>query len=85
MRTTVDRTTEFCTRLGFRVPILLAPMDGASAPAVSAAVANAGGLGACGALLMVQAWAGQSAARGSARPAVDKLRRRWDDARAILA
>src|SRR5450432_777178 len=47
-----DRTAEFCKRFGLRFPILLAPMAGASAPALSIAVANAGGLGACGALLM---------------------------------
>ena len=47
-----DRTAEFCKRFGLRVPILLAPMAGVSAPALSIAVANAGGLGACGALLM---------------------------------
>src|SRR6185436_3715576 len=47
-----DRVTAFCDRFGLRVPILLAPMAGASAPALSIAVANAGGLGACGALLM---------------------------------
>jgi nitronate monooxygenase len=50
-----DRTVEFCNRFGMRVPILLAPMAGASAPALSIAVANAGGLGACGALLMAPA------------------------------
>jgi nitronate monooxygenase len=57
------RTTEFCDRVGLRVPILLAPMAGASAPALSVAVANAGGLGACGALLMaspeIVAWANE--------------------------
>jgi len=47
-----DRTTAFCERYGLRIPILLGPMAGASAPALSIAVANAGGLGACGALLM---------------------------------
>src|SRR3954464_3036009 len=47
-----DRTAEFCRRFGIRVPILLAPMAGASAPSLSIAVANAGGLGSCGALLM---------------------------------
>ena len=46
------RAREFCERFGIRVPILLAPMAGASAPELSIAVANAGGLGACGALLM---------------------------------
>jgi nitronate monooxygenase len=49
---TIDRARAFCERFGFRVPILLAPMAGASAPALSIAVANAGGLGACGALVM---------------------------------
>jgi nitronate monooxygenase len=48
----LERTTAFCERFGLRVPILLAPMAGASAPSLSIAVANAGGLGACGALLM---------------------------------
>src|SRR5690242_21873856 len=56
-----DRTTAFCDRFGLRVPILLAPMAGASAPSLSIAVADAGGLAACGALLMkpdeIVAWA----------------------------
>jgi nitronate monooxygenase len=47
-----DRAETFCGRFGLRLPILLAPMAGASAPSLSIAVANAGGLGACGALLM---------------------------------
>jgi nitronate monooxygenase len=47
-----DRVGKFCERFGLRVPILLAPMAGASAPSLSITVANAGGLGACGALLM---------------------------------
>src|SRR5947209_4444449 len=51
---------EFCTRFGLRLPILLAPMAGACPPSLSIAVANAGGLGACGALLMrpdaIHAW-----------------------------
>ena len=56
-----ERAEEFCARLGLRIPILLAPMAGVPAPALSAAVANAGGLGACGVLLMkpdeILAWA----------------------------
>jgi nitronate monooxygenase len=46
------RIQAFCERFGLRVPILLAPMAGACPPSLSIAVANAGGLGACGALLM---------------------------------
>ncbi len=46
------RSQSFCERFGLRLPILLAPMAGVSPPALSIAVANAGGLGACGALLM---------------------------------
>lgn len=46
------RADAFCARYGLRVPVLLAPMAGACPPALSAAVANAGGMGACGALLM---------------------------------
>jgi len=58
-----DRATAFCSRFNLRVPILLGPMSGASAPSLSIAVANAGGLGACGALLMqpneIIAWANE--------------------------
>lgn len=46
------RVETFCARFGLHLPILLAPMAGASAPSLSIAVAKAGGLGACGALLM---------------------------------
>lgn len=46
------RASDFCARFNLRVPILLAPMGGASAPSLSIAVANSGGLGACGAVLM---------------------------------
>jgi nitronate monooxygenase len=57
------RTEAFCARFNLRVPILLAPMAGACPPALSIAVANAGGLGAGGALLMrpdeIAAWASE--------------------------
>jgi nitronate monooxygenase len=46
------RAEAFASRLGIRLPILLAPMAGACPPSLSIAVANAGGLGACGALMM---------------------------------
>ncbi len=46
------RITDFMARFGLQLPILLAPMAGACPPGLSAAVANSGGLGACGALLM---------------------------------
>lgn len=66
-----ERTTAFCGRFGLRVPILLAPLAGASAPALSIAVANAGGLGACGALLMtppdIVAWADEVRAASNGR------------------
>ena len=52
MKAALQRAQEFCERFGLRVPILLAPMAGASAPSLSIAVADAGGLGACGAVLM---------------------------------
>ena len=55
------RAEQFCRRFGLRVPILLAPMAGVPAPSLSVAVANAGGLGSCGVLLMkpdeIAAWA----------------------------
>lgn len=47
-----ERAKQFCARFGLEVPILLAPMAGACPPSLSIAVANAGGMGACGALLM---------------------------------
>ena len=63
------RAEGFAHRLGIRLPILLAPMAGACPPSLSIAVANAGGLGACGALLMqpdeMQAW-GSAFREGSA-------------------
>jgi nitronate monooxygenase len=52
VRNPVERAEEFAARLGIRMPILLAPMAGACPPSLSIAVANAGGMGACGALLM---------------------------------
>ncbi len=52
MSAALRRAERFCERLGLRLPVLLAPMAGACPPALSAAVANAGGLGACGALQM---------------------------------
>lgn len=61
MSSPLNRAEAFCQRFGLRVPILLAPMAGACPPSLSASVANAGGLGACGALLMqpaaIAAWA----------------------------
>ena len=57
------RTETFCAAYGLRVPILLAPMAGACPASLSVAVANAGGLGSCGALLMqpaaIKAWAAE--------------------------
>lgn len=47
-----NRVETFLNRLGIRLPILLAPMAGTCPPSLSIAVANAGGLGACGALMM---------------------------------
>ncbi|MDP9138583.1 MAG: nitronate monooxygenase [Pseudomonadota bacterium] len=63
MNTGLQRAKSFCSRFGLRIPILLAPMAGASAPSLSIAVANAGGLASCGALLMqpseIESWAAQ--------------------------
>src|SRR5215472_1997842 len=43
--------SQFCERFGLRLPILLAPMAGACPTSLSIAVANAGSMGACAALL----------------------------------
>jgi nitronate monooxygenase len=59
----LTRAQSFSDRFGLRLPVLLAPMAGACPPSLSIAVMNAGGLGACGALLMqpaeILAWAGE--------------------------
>ncbi len=47
----LPRAQAFCARFGLRVPVLLAPMAGACPPALSAAVAGSGGMGAMGAVL----------------------------------
>ena len=49
------RAERFCAEYRLRAPILLAPMAGACPPSLSIEVAAAGGLGACGALLMTPA------------------------------
>jgi nitronate monooxygenase len=46
-----ERTDHFCRQFGLRIPILQAPMASASPPSLAAAVANAGGMGALGALV----------------------------------
>src|ERR1700761_4502801 len=66
-----DRVQAFCDRFGLKVPILLAPMAGACPPSLSIAVANAGGLGSCGALLMqppeMAAWGNEVRAHTAGR------------------
>src|SRR5450631_4431320 len=57
------RAEAFADRVGIRLPILLAPMAGACPPSLSIAVANAGGLGACGAVMMkpdeIRSWSAE--------------------------
>ncbi len=57
------RARAFCETFGLRLPILMAPMAGASPASLAIAVANAGGLGGCGALVMkpeaIRAWAAE--------------------------
>ncbi len=57
----LDRAQAFAERFGLRMPVLLAPMAGACPPSLSIAVAEGGGLGACGATMMrpdeILAWA----------------------------
>jgi len=48
----LSRAERFCRRFGLQAPVLLAPMAGSCPPALSIAVANAGGMGAAGVLLM---------------------------------
>lgn len=48
----LERAQQFAKWLGIRLPIVMAPMSGACPPPLAIAIANAGGLGGCGALLM---------------------------------
>jgi nitronate monooxygenase len=63
------RAEAFCRSYDLRIPILLAPMAGACPASLSIAVAGAGGLGACGALLMqpeaIKNWASEVRAGGN--------------------
>ena len=55
------RAAAFCDQFNLRVPILMAPMASACPPSLAIAIANAGGLGGCGALMMqpdaIKKWA----------------------------
>jgi nitronate monooxygenase len=93
----LTRAESFCETNQLRVPILLAPMAGACPPSLSIAVANAGGLGACGALLMrpdaIEAWASEMRAGSNGGfqvnlwipdPAPERDERAEDAVRALL-
>ena len=64
-----NRAFTFCARFGLRAPVLQAPMAGASPAPLAAAVANAGGLGALGALLTapegIRGWAAEFRCRSN--------------------
>jgi nitronate monooxygenase len=59
----LERAQKFCEAFDLRVPILMAPMAGACPASLAIAVANAGGMGGCGALIMppaaITAWASE--------------------------
>lgn len=65
-----NRADAFCARYKLQLPVLLAPMAGACPPSLSIAVANAGSMGAMGALVstpaQIREWvsAFRSASRG---------------------
>jgi nitronate monooxygenase len=65
----MSRAESFCQRFGLNAPILLAPMAGVPSPHLSIAVADAGGMGSCGVLLMssdeITAWAEEVRAKTS--------------------
>lgn len=48
----ITRAQKFCAAYELQIPILMAPMAGACPASLAIAVANAGGMGACGTLLM---------------------------------
>lgn len=59
----IGRARAFCSAFGLRIPILMAPMAGSCPASLAIAVAKAGGLGGCGALVMtpdaIRAWAAE--------------------------
>lgn len=69
-RAALSRAQDFCTANGLSLPVLLAPMAGACPPALSIAVGRAGGMGACGALMMqpdaIAKWASEMRAATNA-------------------
>ena len=48
----LEKTKRFCQEYELGIPIIMAPMAGACPPALAAAVSNAGGMGACGSLML---------------------------------
>lgn len=64
-----DRARAFCDQYGLKLPILLAPMAGACPAGLSIAVAQAGGMGAMGALISppdaIRSWAREVSAAGA--------------------
>jgi len=48
----LEKTKRFREEYGLAVPIIMAPMAGACPPSLAAAVSNAGGMGACGSLML---------------------------------
>jgi nitronate monooxygenase len=67
----LDRALAFCTRFGLERPVLLAPMAAACPVSLSVAVANAGGMGAMGALVTppdgIGAWVREFRSRSQGR------------------
>ena len=65
----ITRAKSFADNNGIRIPILLAPMAGACPTSLSISVANSGGMGACGVLLMspdeISNWVGEMRARSN--------------------
>jgi nitronate monooxygenase len=59
----LTRATAFCNAFNIRAPVLMAPMAGACPASLAIAIANAGGMGGCGALLMqpdaIKQWASE--------------------------
>jgi nitronate monooxygenase len=68
MSAALERAERYASELGLKAPILLAPMAGSCPPALSIAVAKAGGMGAAGVLLMqpkeIEDWVAEFRAGG---------------------
>ncbi len=80
--TLIERPHSFCGRISLNLPIIMGPLATASPPALAAAVANTGGLGASAAQIGTALLRSLEAAIYSVWSGA--LSRRWNAAQALI-